>query len=160
MAILTEEEIRTNATGILSVAQLKRIRRKGYGQLVAAISFLILVPASVLMADMRLGVLLIIWLVFGLLFAGIFLHSAITYLRIKPSTPVNINSVSGKIIVKPSGKRNVIITINERTFFMMVNEASSLKDGKSYTLFYLDKPKVVIGWTEIESAVENESVKL
>lgn len=152
MAILTEEETKLNATGILSANQVKHIRRKGYGQLIAAIVFLILVPASVLMADMRLGILLIVWLIFGLLFAGVFLFTAIGYLRIREADIQQINSIQGIVSVKPSGKRNVVVTVSERTFFLMVNEASSILNGKSYTLYYLEKPKVVIGWVESELA--------
>ncbi len=137
---------------MLSDSQLGRIRKKGYGQLIAGICFLILVPLTIIMGDMQFGVLMIAWLIFGLFFAGVYLYAAYQYLSIKSSDQLNILSLQGKIKVKASGKRHVIVTLNERSFFMMVNESASLTDGKEFILYYLEKPKVVIGWNVVQQA--------
>jgi hypothetical protein len=146
MAILTQEEIELNTSGFLSPRQIKQVRKKGIVQLIGGTVFLVLVPTSVLMADLRLGVLLIVWLVLGLLFAGIFLYSALGYFKIKQGKPHTIIALSGIVKVKTSGNRNVVVTINERSFFMMKNEAALIIDGKEYTLHYLEDQIMVIGW--------------
>jgi len=150
MAILTQEETELNNSGFLSPRQIKQVRKKGIVQLIAGAVFLVLVPLSVLMADLRLGILLILWLVLGLLFAGIFLYSAFGYFKIKQSKSYKIIALSGIVKVKTSGNRNVVVTINERSFFMMKNEAASIVDGKEYTMHYLEDQIMVIGWIPIE----------
>lgn len=147
MAILTHEEIELNAAGKLSSSQIKQVRKKAYIQLVSGLVFVILVPLSILMADIRLGILLYIWLGVGLLFAGIFLMSSLTYFKISKSLTMQIDSFKGLIKVKTSGKRNVIVTISERAFFLMKNEAASLKDGANCTVNVIEKMNMVIGWT-------------
>jgi hypothetical protein len=145
--LLSQEDIALNNHGTLTAAQRSKFRRKGYAQLIASLCFLVLVPFAVFMADMRWGTLLIIWLAFGLLFAGVFMHTALSYLRLKDSGH-EIKNVQGKVTVKTGGSRHNMVTIAERSFFMMKNESSSLEDGKEYTLYYLEKPKQVLGWTE------------
>lgn len=147
MAILTQEEIELNAEGKLSYAQIKQVRKKAYVQLVSGLVFVILVPLSTLMADIRLGILLYIWLGLGLLFAGIFLMSSLTYFKIAKSLAMQIDSYKGIIKVKASGKRNVIVIISERAFFLMKNEAASLQDGAYCTINVIEKMNMVIGWT-------------
>lgn len=147
MAILTHEEIELNAAGKLSSSQIKQVRKKAYIQLVSGLVFVVLVPLSILMADIRLGILLYIWLGLGLLFASIFLMSSLTYFKIAKSLTMQIDSYQGLIKVKPSGKRNVIVTISERAFFLMKNEAASLQDGAFCTINVIEKMNMVIGWT-------------
>lgn len=147
MAILTQEEIELNASGKLSSSQIKQVKKKAYIQLVSGLIFVVLVPLSILMADLRLGVLLYVWLGLGLLFAGIFLFSSRSYFIISKLPTMQIDSFHGKIKVKPSGKRNVIVTISERTFFLMKNEAASLIDGATCRLNVIEKMNMVIGWT-------------
>lgn len=154
--ILTEEDVALNLKGELTAAQVSKIRRKGIVQLVAGLCFLVLVPASVLMANIHWGILLIIWLVAGLFFAGIFLWSAWTYLLMKKSG-LDIHHISGKVELKTSGNKNVVVKIGERSFFMTRNDSSSIINGADYTLYFLENPKLPIGWTQNvakESAAE------
>ena len=148
--LLSPEDLATNTNGNLTAAQLSKLRRKGYAQLIASLCFLVLVPSAVFMADMRWGTLLIIWLAFGLLFAGVFMYNAVSYLRLKASGH-EIKNVQGKVTVKTGGSRHNMVTIAERSFFMMKNESASLEDGKEYTIYYIEKPKQVLGWTKIVS---------
>lgn len=143
--LLTAEESALNSRGELTIAQLKKIRRKGVTQLIAGIVFLIIVPLSVFMSHIKWGPLLLIWLLSGLFFGGILLWSAKTYLVIKP-TGNTIHSLEGAVTLKKSGTKHTIATIAERSFMLMRNESATLTDGKEFTLYYLEDPRMVVGW--------------
>lgn len=147
--LLNHEELALNESGTLTESQLRKIKRKGVVQAVAGVCFLILVPAAVLMADIRLGPLLIIWLLGGLFFAGLFFWSAKSYLTMKADGN-KVQSVSGVVSLKNSGSKHVVATVNERGFLLMKNESASLKSGESYTLYYIDDPRLVVGWSKAE----------
>lgn len=145
--LLNQEDLALNQAGTLSDYQLKKIRRRGVVQVVAGACLLIIVPAAVLMSDVRLGPLLIIWLLAGLFFAGLFFWTAKSYLTMKAGGN-NIQSISGVVRLKNSGSKHVVATVNERGFLLMKNESSTLKSGESYTLYFIDDPRVVVGWTK------------
>lgn len=147
--LLTAEESEENSHGELTVTQLKRIRRKGVTQLIAGILFLVVVPLSVFMSNIKWGPLLLIWLLSGLFFAGLLLWSAKSYLIIK-STGNNIHSLSGKVTLKKSGNKHTVVTLNERSFMLMRNESATLTEGKEFTLYYLEDPRMVVGWFPVE----------
>jgi hypothetical protein len=155
--LLNQEDLALNQTGTLSGYQLKKIKRKGVVQVVAGACFLIIVPAAVLMSDVKLGIVLIIWLIAGLFFAGLFFWSAKDYLNMKAAGN-RILSITGVVSLKNSGSKHVVATVNERGFLLMKNESSTLKSGESYTLYYIDDPRVVVGWTKEQVAVNNDQL--
>lgn len=143
--LLTAEESEFNSRGELTPAQLKKIRRKGVTQLIAGIIFLIIVPLSVFMSHIKWGPLLLIWLLSGLFFGGLLLWSARSYLVIKPAGN-KIHSLEGTISLKKSGTKHTIVTVCERSFMLMRNESATLTDGRNFTLYYLEDPRMVVGW--------------
>lgn len=143
--LLTDEEASLNTSGKLTEIQLKKIRRKGVGHFIAGMVFLILVPLSVITADIKFGPLMLIWLLSGLFFAGILFWSAKSYLLMKREGHTII-SVRGAVKTKNSGSKHVLVTINERSFLLMKNESATLKDGQEYILYYLEDPKTALGW--------------
>lgn len=144
--LITPDEVELNKAGTLTIDQMKKIRRKGVIQLIAGVFFLIILPASIVVANINWGALAFIWLTAGLVFAGIFLWSARTYLRMKPGGH-EIQSISGKVSLKNSGSKHVLVKINDRGFLLMKNESASLRDGELFTLYFIDDPRMVVGWT-------------
>jgi hypothetical protein len=144
--LMTPEDAALNSEGKLTQFQLKKIRRRGIVQLIAGICFLILVPTSILTVQVQWGVLTIVWLVVGLLFAGIFLWTAKGYLLMKMDGHT-IHRISGPVRLKNSGSRHVLVTINDRSFLLMKNESAALRENEEYTLYFLEDPRMVIGWT-------------
>lgn len=153
--LITPQEVAINSSGTLTEAQLKKIRRKGVVQLIAGICFLILVPVSVLMANINWGIILIIWVLAGLFFAGVFLWSAKGYLSMKADGHT-ILSVSGPVKIKNSGSKHVLVTVNERSFLLMKNESATLRTDEPYTLFYMEDPKILVGWIRQEQSTATE----
>ena len=142
---LSPEEITLNRSGTLSPAQLKSIRGKGIARLVSGLCFLAFVPMGIFVVKIHWGILMILWVVGGLAFAGIFLWSAWNYLFIKAEGH-EILHVSGKAEKKNSGNRNVVVKINDRSFFMLSSQAMSIRNGEDYTLFFLENPRLPLGW--------------
>jgi hypothetical protein len=142
---LTTEEIELNRSGTLSPAQLKSIRGKGITRLISGLCVLAFVPMGIFVVKIHPGVMMILWIVGGLAFAGVFLWSAWNYLFIKPDGH-EIQKVSGVAEKKNTGNKNVVIKIAERSFFMTSSQAMSLKDGEDYTLFFLENPRLPLGW--------------
>lgn len=147
--LLTSEESKLNSRGELTAAQLKKIRRKGVTQLIAGIVFLVAVPLSVFMSNIKWGPLLLIWLLSGLFFAALLIWSSKTYLIIK-ATGNKIHSLEGTVTLKKSGSKHTVVTVNERGFMLMRNESATLIDGKEFTLYYLEDPRMVVGWIPVE----------
>lgn len=148
--LMTPDDTVLNAAGKLTDFQHRKIRRKGVAQLIAGICFLILVPASLLTINVQWGALTITWLVVGLLFAGIFLWSAKGYLLMKREGH-DIHQITGTVRLKNSGNRHVLVTVNERSFLLMKNESASLRENEEFTLYFLEDPRMVIGWTKVFS---------
>lgn len=143
--LISEAEAQLNQRGSLTETQLKKIRRKGVGQFIAGLVFLILVPLSVFMANIKFGPLMLVWLLSGLFFAGLLFWSARSYLFMKADGH-NILSLRGNVKTKSSGSKHTLVTINERSFLLMKNEAATLKDGQEYILYFIEDPKTALGW--------------
>lgn len=142
---LSPEEITLNRSGTLSPAQVKTIRGKGFTRLIAGLCFLAFVPMGIFVVKIQWGTMLIIWIIGGILFAGVFLWSAWNYLFIKKEGQ-EILQVSGKAEKKNTGNKNVVVKIGERSFFLTRNETESLQHGEDYTLFFLENPRLPLGW--------------
>jgi hypothetical protein len=145
MKQLTEEDIRTNAAGTLTKEQLSQLRRKGVVNAIAGACFLVFVPMGIFTANMKVGVLFFIWILGGTLFAVAFLWSAWGYLFIKPDGH-GITPISGKASKKNSGNKNVVLKIGERSFFLKTSETEGIVDGEEYTVYYLEKQRIPVGW--------------
>ncbi len=147
---LTQEDIDLNRSGALTKDQLWYIKSKGVVNVITGACFLILVPAAVLMADIRMGVLLYVWIGAGLLFAGIFFWSAWGYLTVKKEGH-NIQQVTGKAEKKSSGNKNVMLKIQDRSFFVRKGDVLAMKEGEEYTLYFIEEPRIPLGWTKVVS---------
>lgn len=114
--------------------------------IVAAI-FVALIIASVFMTRMKWSWLMAVWIGGGTLFTAIYVYTGLTYLRI-PQYGNSIQSVSGAAEIKESGKRHRLLRIGDQSFFLLMNQSAGIENGKSYTVYYLDNPRTVTGWTE------------
>lgn len=147
MKVLTQEEIHLNNAGVLSDRQLLLLKRYGLSQLLVAGIFIILIVLSVFITNMKWNWLTAIWIIGGALFAFIYVYTAISYLKITKEDN-SINKVSGYTQIKESGKRHRLLRVGEQSFFLLKNLSASIENGKNYTVYYLDNPRVVLGWIQ------------
>lgn len=148
MKNLNEEEQNLNLRGSLSEVQFKHLQKYGWSQLIVAGIFVALLVVSMLMTQMKWSWLTLIWIGGGLLFTGIYVYTALTYLRIKRIGNL-IQTVSGITVIKDSGKRHRLLKIGDQSFFVLKNQSAGIENNKEYTVFYLDNPRVVLGWIEL-----------
>lgn len=147
MKPLTEEDIATNKSGTLTKDQVRQIKSKGIVNTIAALCFLTFIPIGIFGANLKSGTALVIWIIVASLFGIIFLWLAASYLFLKKDGH-EILQVSGAIGIKPSGNRNVLLKIGERTFFLRKTEVAAMKEGEEYTVYFLEDPKMPLGYVQ------------
>lgn len=145
MKKLSAEDIELNRSGTLSKDQLWNIKSKGVVNAIAGACFLVLIPLGYFASNIRSGTMLIIFTVGGSLFAAAFFWSAWGYLFIK-SDGHEITTITGKAEKKNSGNKNVVLKIGDRSFFLRKSEVQAMKDGEDYTIYYIEKQRIPIGW--------------
>lgn len=146
MKPLSEQDIAANRAGTLTAYQLSGIRKKGVVNAIAGVCFLVFVPMGIFTANIKTGVLFYLWVLGGSLFALVFLWSAWGYLSTKAGGH-EITTLSGKVELKNSGSKNVVLRINERSFFLRRQETAALQNGQEYTVYVLEKHRLPIGWS-------------
>ena len=150
MKSLSSEDLEINRTGTLTKDQLRHIRNKGVVNAIAGLCFLVLLPALILSANIRVGTLLYVVGGAGILFALVFFWSAWGYLSLKKEGH-DIKNISGKAEMKSSGNKNIILKIQDRSFFVRKGDVASMSEGEEYTLYYIEDPRVALGWTKVNA---------
>lgn len=146
MKPLSEDDIATNRSGTLTKDQMWQIKSKGIVNSIAALCFLAFIPIGIFATNMKSGTTLVIWIIVAVFFGGIFLWLAASYLFVK-NEGHEILEVSGAIEKKPSGNKNVWLKIGERSFFLRKGEVAALKEGEEYTIYFIENPKMPLGYT-------------
>jgi hypothetical protein len=142
---LTEEDIEVNRSGTLTKDQLWNIKSKGVVNAIAGACFFALIPLAYFASNIRSGAMLIIFLVGGSLLGAAFLWIAWGYLFIKPDGH-EIITITGKVEKKNSGNKSVVLKIGDRSFLLRKNDVAAIKEGEEYTIHYLGKQRIPIGW--------------
>lgn len=145
MKALNEEDLALNRSGTLTKEQLWVIKSKGVINLIAGLCFLVMIPLAIFAAKIKWGAVLYIWIAVAVLLGSVFLWLAKTYIFIKKDGH-EIQSISGVIEKKNSGNKNVILKIGERSFFLRKNDVEAMKEGKEYTVYFIDDPKFPLGY--------------
>ena len=150
MNALTSEDIALNSSGTLTKDQLSQIKKKGIVNTIAALCFLAFIPIGLFATNIRSTTVLVIWLGSAILFGGIFLWIAASYLFVKKDGHT-VQQITGKAEKKPSGNKNTNLKIGERNFFLRNTEVKSIEHGAEYTVYFIENPKFPLGYTRREA---------
>ncbi len=145
MKNLTQEDLEVNRSGTLTKDQLWSIKSKGVVNAIAGLCFFALIPLAYFASNIRSGVMLIIFLVGGSLLGAAFLWIGWGYLFIKADGHAIIE-ITGKVEKKNSGTKSVVLKIGDRSFLLRKNDVAAIKEGEEYTIHYLEKQRIPIGW--------------
>ena len=101
---------------------------------------------------LKWGVMSFVWLGGAALMAIIFLWQARTFLFLRKDGH-EVKSLTGRILLKPSGNKNEVLTIGEMSFFLRKTDVRSMNNGQEYTIYYIEAPKTMLGYVHHPSQV-------